>query len=308
MKKIYKKTYKIHKSKKLQKKKKTLKKTQRTLTNKKVKQKNILYGGSGAPITTKPRIVISSRGKFEDIVPIVLYLKWNEYVDTIYAGGVLPINTSTIKYIKASSKPKNINDEIISMNSSPFVIYIDDDNEIAKTLSNYDKTKFQIYIGKYTNTINNTMTSIIEILNDSILDLTQYNCMFISLPYETSGITNILYYNIIEKYFNDVKKLYKNNILVVFDFDCTLTTKHLYKSINSGFPQYTFSNASAFNTAFITPGNNDTLKQNEIDKYFGDATNKNSNLNIKKIEDLFDIITTDTVPESSTSFCNKIKK
>lgn len=306
MKKIYQKT-KINKSKKIQKNKRTLKNTKRTLTNKKVKKINILYGGSaGIPINTKPRIVISSRGKFEDIVPIVMYLKWYTYIDTIYANGTPPINTPKTKYIKASNKPANINNEITSMNSSPFVIYIDDDNEVIG-----EKSSFTTYISKYINNdINTSKTNLLEInINTLQLDINKdYNCMFITFPKDKDGLTNSSYYDKIKTYLYEIKQKYKNNILIVFDFDCTLTTKHLYHSLyTSKYEYYNINNKNEFNTAFINPGNDIILKQNEIDKYFGDSTNTNSAQNITKIEDLFNFKKKDTIPELSTSFCNKIK-
>ena len=92
-----KKSYKINKSKKLQKKKNTIKGTKRRLKNKKV-----LRGGAGAPISTKPKIMIMSSGDIYKIKPIVTYLKWEKYVDFIFLNTQL-LQKSDLENIKKSS-------------------------------------------------------------------------------------------------------------------------------------------------------------------------------------------------------------
>ena len=299
-------------------------------------------------------------------------LKWSKYISTIYANDARNeyiydsnknlYSQNTIK--NYTNKPDNINNELIKMNTSPFVVYIDDDNKIIGA-----REIFTTYLGKYINNDINTSKSLDNIvklleIKDNTLNLhinTNYNCMFIALPYESTGIINDNYYDKIKKYLQEIKKKYKNNILVICDFDCTLTTRHLFKTLHKKDLKVSNQNLvyayfyeyilSKLDNTYNFDKWSDTYYKAQIINFFGTEREKmdikkfskftnielnkmfespdyllknNTNpitisiiekgsavKNVKKIEDLFDIIKSDTIQEStensSSSFCDKIK-
>jgi len=262
------------------------------------------------------RIVISTRGNLINVLHILNFLNWGKYIHTIYANkinvdkDIFGPEITNINTILTMRKDINIFKQAREMNY-PFIIYIDDDNEIMpKRKPNKNQlVTFSIY--KYNenyeidyvdlNTGDNDISNIPQFfMNNKIgADYTRY-CFCINLPYETSSILNKAYYSIIQNLFHYISKIY-NNVLTVFDFDNTLTQHHLFKSITSNYPlpktipagltkevlQNTFANAIKSKMANNTKKtiNKQKKAQKEVIEFY---IGKNAEIN--KIKDLFNII------------------
>lgn len=262
------------------------------------------------------RIVISTRGNLINVLHILNFLNWGEYIHTIYANqinvdkDIFGPEINNINTILTMRKDINIFKQAREMNY-PFIIYIDDDNEIMPKRKPNENQSVTFSIYKYNenyeidyvdlNTGDNDISNIPNFfMNNRIrADYTRY-CFCINLPYETSSILNKAYYSIIQNLFHYISKIY-NNVLTVFDFDNTLTQHHLFKSITSGYPlpktipagltkevlQNTFANAIKSKMANNTKKtiNKQKKAQKEVIEFY---IGKNAEIN--KIKDLFNII------------------
>ena len=208
------------------------------------------------------KIIIRTPNMFEDIEDIISYkdIEWNKFIDTIYEHNMTEcvkatdnryvitanFNHSAVDIINNELENWNKNKYKLKPDSIPFVVYIDDINKIIKdanekkanTFPNLDLNKICIYIAKYTEKKIESYTDIkkIDTKNTTNLDLnnenTVYNCMFVNLPNNCKGITNEDVFKYIQTYINQIKDKYRDDILVLFDFDCTLTIKNLSDDLN----------------------------------------------------------------------------
>jgi hypothetical protein len=270
---------------------------------------NNLHGGAlPAPAVISPvqqnvKIIIDSNGDFEDINKCINALNWTQYIDTVYAYGtprknnILSQNryqynknndnkTFTENKTNFSNKTVSISNEILKYGSNnlPFLIYIDDNNEIKNSGQNPNNTDpMSIVYGEYgldpkTKMIN-INTSFIDNANtpnDLKNPSKNINYIFIKLPHENKTNNLISYWSTRLKYYLDTYQIHISNrkkLLIVYDFDCTLTSEHLWKSLNK-FPIA----KKEFNDAFTN--NNNTLIEAELNKYFGNQTIRDKQSNI----------------------------
>jgi hypothetical protein len=264
------------------------------------KKKGLVGGASGAAVVV-PKIMICTKNFYKYLIPVLTYLQnqnkfLNNTIDVIYANGKNSeslLNQSIKLKSITSGKIKSIFTEAFIIKTTPFIIYIDDDNEIIKSKETQIPEQFGMYLYKYEVKdteydlneepgINITDTNYKTIINTN----SEYKCLCIHLPFENTSICNDIYYNLIKDILLFIKQKFHNNLLTVFDFDNTLTLLHLFKSITkkqTPYTQYTLLKEQEFITAFLNPGDNDELKKTEINKYFGEG-------NIQKILELFEII------------------
>jgi hypothetical protein len=285
---------------------------------------NKLVGGDGDN-TVKSKIMICTRNEYTYLIPVLEYLEriykfMASHIDIIYANNTLlprlafpaTLNSTTLK--KNFRKPQDIFNEAIAMTTHPFIIYIDDENEIIK--NNYSKNDFdskikkQFYFELYS--YNKTepykkieMSSITEdmkknpnnlsllkgIINTIKIPASTGLCLCIQLPHENTSICNPLFFYAIKKILSFINKKFNNNLLTAFDFDNTLTNLHLYKSIHPEMEKYTEENQRDFSNAFLKPSSDD-LKEEQIVNYFGAG-------NIEKIISLFEIVKSIKQPANS---------
>jgi hypothetical protein len=281
------------------------------ITKKRVynKKKKVLIGGVYGAAVVVPKIMICTKNNYEYLIPVLTYLQeTNKFldntIDVIYANGKNSeslLNQSIKLKSITGGKIKSIFNEAFIMMTTPFIIYIDDDNEIIKSKETQISKQFGMYLYKYK--VEKSRYDLneepgINIDNDNyeetINNNSGYKCLCIHLPYETTSICDDIYYNLIKDILLFIKQKFANNLLTVFDFDNTLTQLHLFKSIVKGYGnQYTQLKEKEFNTAFLNLGNNDDklnkLKEAEINKYFGVG-------NIQKILELFEIIKKPALP------------
>ena len=285
---------------------------------------NKLIGGDGDN-TVKSKIMICTRNEYTYLIPVLEYLerRYNfmnssSSIDIIYARNSLQpilkvpqqLYSTTLKY--NLSKPQDILIEAIEMGTHPFIIYIDDENEIIK--NNYSKNDFdkkiktQFYFELYSYSYNETepykkieMSSITEEMQkdlERIINTIPANtglCLCIQLPHEQKSICDDMFFEQIRNILLFINTKFNNNLLTAFDFDNTLTKLHLYKSIYPGIDKdkYTEDNEKEFNDAFLKPSNDtDELKEAQIVKYFGPG-------NIEKIKSLFQIVKSIEQPTNS---------
>jgi hypothetical protein len=313
-------------------KKKTVNKNHKkvNLTKKIRKQKlkktriNKLVGG-----TVHSKIMICTRNEYTYLIPVLEYLErtydfMKPHIDIIYANNTfLPklnfpatLNLSQLKPNKP--KPEAIFFEAIQMGTHPFIIYIDDENEIIK--NNYGKTFFdskikeEFYFELYSYNEREPksyekieMSNITEdmkknpenlmllkkIIKSSQIPANSGLCLCIQLPHEDTSICDASFFEQIQNILSFINKKFNNNLLTVFDFDNTLTKLHLYKSIVKKMDKYSEYNERDFNDAFLQDSN-DVLKEAQIVKYFGAN-------NIEKIKSLFQIVKSIEQPANSNN-------
>ena len=290
---------------------------------------NKLVGGDGDN-TVQSKIMICTRNQYKYLMPVLEYLerRYNfmaSHINIIYANNTLPpplkfpatlYSTILETYV---AKPKAILIEAIEMGTHPFIIYIDDENEIISNI--YGKTVFDTNIKKEfyfelcsyneTEPYNENksykkieMSSITEDMKkdpknlnllEGIINTIPENsglCLCIQLPHEQKSICDDKFFKKIQNILSFINTKFNNNLLTVFDFDNTLTNLHLYKSIHRGMEKYTEKNETEFSNAFLTQPSSDELKKAQIKKYFGTG-------NIKKIISLFQIVKSIEKPANS---------
>ena len=111
---------------------------------------NKLVGG-----TVHSKIMICTRNEYTYLIPVLEYLEriykfMKSHIDIIYANNTLPpplkfpatLYSTTLK--NNFRKPQDILIEAIAMTTHPFIIYIDDENEIIKNI--YGKHVFDTKI------------------------------------------------------------------------------------------------------------------------------------------------------------------
>ena len=284
------------------------------ITKKRVynKKKKGLVGGASGVAVPAPKIMISTKNKYLYLIPVLNYLQKtnlfvNGYIDVIYANGNFQMYeketiNKNLQFLNNYNKPTDIFKEAGKMNSLPFIVYIDDNNEIMYekpfpkkftfslySYQKYDKDKLIPIVKEY------SLAQLKEDINIEYLNQIKSSsessklglCLCIQLPSDETSICNFKYFYLIIQLFKNIREVFNNNLLTVFDFDNTLTKLHLFKSIDNTekeFEQYTDNKKKEFTTAFLNPSNNDDkLKEAEINKYFGEG-------NIQKILELFEII------------------
>jgi hypothetical protein len=169
----------------------------------------------------------------------------------------------------------------------PFLIYIDDNNEILNQYRNPSKFEpISIVYGQYGFNLNQRIdSSLIEVKNCTISDdkniLTDIadpskniNYIIIKLPKDNTENNKTLqtyWSSKIQKYLDAYKINISHNrkLLIVYDFDCTLTSKHLWFSLYM-YP----ANKIRFNNAFNT--NDSSLIKEELEEYFGNINTRDN--------------------------------
>ena len=277
------------------------------ITKKRVynKKKKVLVGGASGAAVVVPKIMICTKNFYKYLIPVLNYLQnQNKFldntIDVIYANGKNSeslLNQSIKLKSITDGKIKSIFNEAFIMMTTPFIIYIDDDNEIIKSKETQIPEQFGMYLYKYK--VENSGYDLneepgINIDNDNYEETINknsgYKCLCIHLPYETTSICADIYYNLIKDILLFIKQKFHNYLLTVFDFDNTLTQLHLFKSIVKNYDQYTDEKKKEFVAAFLNPlDDNNGLKEAEINKYFGEG-------NIQKILKLFEIIKSSSLP------------
>jgi len=258
------------------------------------KYTKIQKGGDAEP---NVKIVIDSNGDFADIDKCLTALKWTQFIDKVYAyNKPRKPGINRFEYIKQSDgsiqlkdntnyadKNISISNEILKYEKLPFLIYIDDNNEIDKIGNPKNNEDIKIVYGEYNNSTINKIniinkTEITEI-TDSIFN-NRNNFIFIKLPSENINNNSLAYNDIL----NNILKTYKEKIqtnkklLIVYDFDCTLTSKHLWKSLNEtdfakSNMEYKINKTKEELKTDFDVANTDALLKTHMELYFGSQDN-----------------------------------
>ena len=233
------------------------------------------------------KMCIASNGFFSDISSFLEIIGLPTLFNTIYTRLDNKLNTNrqnispnvhNLKNEIYSSditqfmgKKQFIDNEIISNRISnrivekrePFLIYIDDNPEIL--LYNNEEYivwgNYEIYENNSDITYNNNQLDFIELSSNNtnldIENISNFDFIVIRLPKDKVGLQ--------EKHMKFIKKMIENirkkqrDILMVFDFDCTITKNHL--TIASG--KAKSQNAkNKFRSNFIRDFTNNTKKNN----------------------------------------------
>jgi len=258
----------------------------------KYKYSKIQKGGDSEP---KVKIVIDSMGKYSNIIKCLKALDWVQYIDTVYAynhenkrveykkkNDDLQQNNST-NYSNQNqpnqqNQPKRLSifNEVSKYSEIPFILYIDTDNSfykednLKKSDLYYIFANFILNNDKYNledpNQINNyDVIKEKNFINIKLpLDVTKKNPN--SLNKEYKAILNQILDRIMEKI-----KSTKQKLLIIYGFDCTLTTIDLDKSltIDNYFITNTHLSFTDNNKKIFTKGNLQTFfqqKQNQSDQ------------------------------------------
>ena len=214
----------------------------------KYKNSKIQKGGDSEP---KVKIVINSMGKFTNIIKCLNALEWVQYIDTVYAYN---INNERVEYKKKDNdlqqnntnktnysnqnQPKQLSifNEVSKYDEIPFILYIDNVNSFFNPL---DETKVLYICGNYY--ISNGKYNLKDSENLKKYDLIkEKNFINIKLPLnDTKNNPNSLnedYKAILKKILDEIMEKIKSTtqkLLIIYGFDCTLTTIDLGKSLES---------------------------------------------------------------------------
>ena len=250
------------------------------------------------------KIVIDSLGIFDDIKMCIDELGWTKYIDAVYARADSNNSTTTrYEYSKTDNislafnkntnnltyenKKISINNEIQKYgNNKPFIIYIDDNNEINKTSKSIEYGNYVVDLNDY------KTTNQIDFINPESIPTNDINCIFIKM--ERDDVTNSTKKEYLKKLLNFLER-YKTiasqkQILIVYDFDCTLTTQHVFKHFNRLNGRVEFINAIAKKTE------NPLLIEKQLEFYFGDVKSRNAQKDIfEYLKHLFDKVTPEPI-------------
>lgn len=275
--------------------------------DKKENQYQIQAGGAAGTAPTvlnDVRIIIDSNSYFDDIYKLFTVANWNQYIDIIYSREKSKLITERFEKIKTdddddneyefvnenkiiTDKKNSISNEISKYNgNNPFLIYIDDNNELSKTTPKKNE-KYIITYGTYTTDAQNKLNlGLIENaydttnINPIIPNINDVNFVFIKLPKDNpNNRINFEYENHLNNILNQYKqKNLKNNqkLLIIYDFDCTLTSNHVFKSlyekkfpITEGGQIINYPQLEKEFNDFDEIDHMDPLRQKIIDRYFG---------------------------------------
>ncbi len=191
------------------------------------------------------KIVVDSNG---------IYLQLKEVLDLVKNDGFSSIYAKTReglrkRYLNNSisspelfdNKSKSISYEVdkffTETRELPFLIYIDDNPEIFLTEKQRESDKTEIYYGEY-NLVDKeikqlSIPKIIPFTDSISLPIENNNYLIVKLPTNQNGFSNNeLLQNKLKEI---IQKLHKSNknVLFVTDFDCTITSVHLWGIYNN---------------------------------------------------------------------------
>jgi len=228
------------------------------------------------------KIVIDSLGVFEDIKKFIDLLDWTKYIDTVYARKVSTdtltkryvynrINNFNISTSEYTIKKNSINNEISNYKENkPFLIYIDDDNVINKKDNTIEYGKYENDLLDYKKTNEINFNDANQIPTDDI------NCIFIKMPKDNPQNSIIKpYFPKLQNFLDRYKTITSpKQILIVYDFDCTLSSKHVFSSF------YGEKMKNDFETALNT--NDPILIEEKLEYYFGPKESRDKQTEIFK--------------------------
>ncbi len=243
------------------------------------------------------KIVVDSNGIYSQLNDVLNLVK-NDGFSTIYAktqGGLRKryLNNSISSPESFDNKSKSISYEVdkffTETRELPFLIYIDDNPEIFLTETERESDKTEIYYGEYKlvdkdkdKEIASSIPIIIPFSDDISLPIENNNYLIVKLPTNQNGFSNNeLLQKKLKKIIEQLQRSNKN-VLFVTDFDCTITSVHLWGIYNNNLKYVTkekidrfykikhtdYKNSFFFETNEVTPNGIENL--NRIRNFFFD--------------------------------------